>query len=269
MMPSPDTGTDCVAGSALSVTTIFAVTTPAAAGVKLTPKLQVPDAATCVPLQLSLLTVKSPFDEATLITLKGTRFGLVKTTVFVALGTCTAWRPKLRRVGLKVGFTRMPVPERFKVCGLLEAASVIVSVPVRVPVWLGVKTTLTTQFPLGARLAPLHPSLETEKSPAEAMTLSICSEELFGLVSVTFLGAEVVSTSWLGNKSETGLMVNLAAAYAVAVPRPRIRVTVVIAIVTNRAERKSTEAWFNRFSDRFMVFPSEVCDSGCFSSPLR
>ena len=70
MMPSPDTGTDCVAGSALSVTTIFAVTTPAAAGVKVTPKLQVPDAATCVPLHVSALTAKSPFDDATLVTLQ-------------------------------------------------------------------------------------------------------------------------------------------------------------------------------------------------------
>ena len=96
MMPSPDTGTDCVAGSALSVTTILAVTVPAAAGVKVTPKLQVPDAATCVPLEVSLLTVKSALDETTLVTLRGTRFGLVKTTVFVALGTWTAWRPKLR-----------------------------------------------------------------------------------------------------------------------------------------------------------------------------
>lgn len=258
MMPSPDTGTDCVAGSALSVTTIFAVTTPAAAGVKVTPKLQVPDAATCVPLQVSALTVKSPFDEATLVTLRATRFGLVKTTVFVALGTCTAWRPKLRRVGLKVGFTRIPVPERFTVCGLLAAASLIVSVPVRVPVWLGVKTTLTTQFAEGASSMPLHPSLEREKSPADGVTLLIWSAKLFGLVRVTFFAAEVVSTSWLGNKSESGLMVNRAAAYAVAVPRPRIRATVVIAIVTNRAKPGSIEAWLIRFSPRFMAFPSDV-----------
>lgn len=195
MMPSPETGTDCVAGSALSVTTIFAVTTPAAAGVKVTPKLQVPDGATCVPLHMSAVTLKSAFEEATLITLKGTRFGLVRTTVFVELGTCTSWRPKLRRVGLKVGFTRMPVPERLTVCGLLDAPSVRVNVPVRVPVWLGVKTVLTTQLADGASIAPLHPSLEIEKSPADAVTLSICSAEAFGLVRVTFFAAEVVSTS--------------------------------------------------------------------------
>src|SRR3984957_8017200 len=195
MMPSPDTGTDCVAGSALSVTTIFAVTTPAAAGVKVTPKLQVPDGATCVPLHVSALTVKSPFDEPTLVTLRETRFGLVKTTVFVPLGTCTAWRPKLRRVGSKVGFTRIPVPERLTVCGLLAAASLIVSVPVREPVWLGVKITLTTQFAEGASSTPLHPSLEREKSPADGVTLLICNAKVFGLVRVTFLAAEDVSTS--------------------------------------------------------------------------
>jgi hypothetical protein len=87
------------------------------------------------------------------------------------------------------------VPERFTVCGLLAAASVNVRVPVRVPIWLGLKTALTTQCAPGASRTPLHPSLEIEKSPAEAMTLSICSAKVFGLEAVTFLGAEVVSTS--------------------------------------------------------------------------
>ena len=91
----------------------------------------------------------------------------------------------------------MPLPERLTVCGLLEAASVNVRVPVRVPVWLGVNTTPTTHFPLGARLVPLHPSLERLKSP-DGATLSTCIEELFGLVRVTFLAAEVVSDFLLG-----------------------------------------------------------------------
>jgi hypothetical protein len=89
MMPLPETGTDCVGMSALSVTTIFAVTTPVAVGVKVTPKLQVPLAATWVPLQVSALTVKTLAVDTTLLTLRGTRLGLVRTTVFVALGICS------------------------------------------------------------------------------------------------------------------------------------------------------------------------------------
>jgi len=96
MKPEPETGTVCVGIYALSVTVIFPVLLPVCAGVNITEKLQVPPAGTWVPLQVSLLTVNSPLDEMTLVTLRGTRFGLVKTTVFVALGTCTGSRPKLR-----------------------------------------------------------------------------------------------------------------------------------------------------------------------------
>ncbi len=137
---------------------------------KITPKVQVPLAGTCVPLQVSLVTVKSP-EGTTLVTLSATLLGLVKVSVFGALAISTGCCRKAKPVGEKVGFTRMPLPERLTFCGLLEAASMNVSVPVRVPVWLGVNVTLTTQFALGARLVPLHPSLETLKSP-DGATLS-------------------------------------------------------------------------------------------------
>ena len=108
---------------------------------------------------------------------------------------------------MNVGLIRIPVPERLTVCGLLAAPSLMVSVPVRVPIWLGVKMTPTTHFAEGASKTPLHPSLEREKSPADGVTLLICSAKAFGLVMVTFFAAEVVSTSCLGNVSVSGLMV--------------------------------------------------------------
>ena len=87
MMPVPETGTDWVVDTALSVTTIFAVTAPVAVGVNLTPKLQVPPlGATIVPLQVSLVTVNRLLVDATLLTLSAILFGLVRTTVFSALG---------------------------------------------------------------------------------------------------------------------------------------------------------------------------------------
>src|SRR5258705_9775080 len=106
----------------------------------------------------------------------------------------------------------MPVPERFTVCGLLDAFLLIVSVLVRVPVWLGVKMTPMTHFADGASDIPLHPSLEREKSPADGVTLLISSGVAFGLVMVTFLAAEVVSTSCLANVSVSGLMLILVVA---------------------------------------------------------
>lgn len=149
---------------------------------------------------------------------------------------------------MKVGFTRMPVPVRFTVCGLLAAASVIVRVPVRVPVWLGVNVTLTTQFALGARRTPLHPSLDMAKSPADGVTVSICSEVLFGLVMVTFFGAEVVSTSCLGKVSMSGVMViRVTAVYAGALPMLVISAMAVIAIAAKRDELRLRKVPLDRF----------------------
>jgi hypothetical protein len=87
----------------------------------------------------------------------------------------------------------MPVPDSGTVCGLFEAPSLIVRLPVRLPVWVGVNFTPITQDALGARLVPLHPSLEMLKSP-DAAALFIGTEKLFGLVIVTFLAAEDVPT---------------------------------------------------------------------------
>ena len=145
--------------------------------------------------------------------------------VFEALGTSTGWYPKLKKVGEKVGLIRMPLPVRFTCCGLLVAASVNVRVPVRVPVWLGVNVTLTTQLPpLAARLVPLHPSLEMLKSP-EIEVLDTMTEELLGLLKVTFLAADVVSTSCCVNESVVGLTVNFGVGVAVGVA---VRVAVAV-----------------------------------------
>jgi hypothetical protein len=226
MKPSPDTLIVCVGVSASSVTTILPVLVPVSDGVKITPKVQVPFAATCVPLHMSSTVVKSP-EGTTLVTLREILLGLDKVIVWAALGTSTGCWPKLRCVGEKVGFTRKPVPERLTLCGLLEAASEIVNDPVRVPVAPGVNTTATTQSPLGARSVPLHPSLDRLKSP-EGTTLLICSEEVFGLVRVTSLAAEVVPTSCFAKVSEVGSMVKLVpVACAVA---PPIAATIKIAV---------------------------------------
>ncbi|MGB3552180.1 MAG: hypothetical protein WA993_15940 [Candidatus Binatus sp.] len=95
MMPTPVNVIVCVGVSESSVTTILPVLVPVVEGVKITPKLQVPLGPTCVPLQVSAVVVKSP-EGATLVTLSGTRLGLVKVMVFAALGRSTGWSPKLR-----------------------------------------------------------------------------------------------------------------------------------------------------------------------------
>lgn len=48
----------------------------------------------------------------------------------------------------------VPVPPSVTVCGLLEALSVIVNEPLRVPLAVGVNVTFTVQLELAATLAP-------------------------------------------------------------------------------------------------------------------
>ena len=81
---------------------------------------------------------------------------LVRVMVCAELATPTVWLPKLRLVGAKVtpGTAATPVPVRFTTCGLPGALSVIVIVPVCVPVAVGVNVTLMVQFPLIATEAP-------------------------------------------------------------------------------------------------------------------
>jgi hypothetical protein len=99
----------------------------------MTPKVQVPPAATSVPLQLSAVRVKGA-DVVRLLTLSETRLGLLNVVVSATVATSSGCSPKLRCVGEKVGRIRIPLPVRFTVWGLLWAPSVMVRVPVRVPV---------------------------------------------------------------------------------------------------------------------------------------
>jgi hypothetical protein len=98
MMPTPDRLIVCVGVTASSVTTTFPVLLPIWDGVKITPKVQVPFAATCVPLQVSLTVVKSP-EGTTLVTLSETLLGFVNVIVSAALGTSTGCWPKAKCVG--------------------------------------------------------------------------------------------------------------------------------------------------------------------------
>src|SRR5271167_4129837 len=82
------------------------------------------------------------------------------------------------------GFGYLPVPVRLAVCGLPMALSLTCNVPVLVPVWVGVNTTLMVQVDFPAKLVP-HVFAETLKSPVVEITI---------LVSATFCLLESVNT---------------------------------------------------------------------------
>jgi hypothetical protein len=68
----------------------------------------------------------------------------------------TFWEANVRLEGetVNAGVLFAPVPESDTFCGLFEAESVKVKVPVRVPAAVGVKITLTVQLEPAARLVP-------------------------------------------------------------------------------------------------------------------
>jgi len=85
----------------------------------------------------------------------------------------------------------VPVPVRETLCGLFEALSVTVSVPVREPLAVDVKVTLTVQLEFAATLAPQL--LVCAKSPLACMLVTEM-EAPPGLDSVTGCEALVVPT---------------------------------------------------------------------------
>jgi hypothetical protein len=107
---------------------------------------------------------------------------LVTVTVFAALVAVTATLPNTSVAGVTVTGTT-PLPASDTVCGLLFALSVIVRVPVRLPVAVGVNVTLTVQFAPAATEVP-HVFV-CAKSPETAIddTLSAVPR-LFVTVSV-------------------------------------------------------------------------------------
>ena len=98
---------------------------------------------------------------------------------------------KLLGVTVNCGVLEAPVPVSDTFCGLLEAESVRVSVPVRVPPAVGVKVTLTVQLAPAARLLPQL--LLCEKSPLVVMELNVTAPAV-SLVAVTVLAALLLPT---------------------------------------------------------------------------
>ena len=103
------------------------------------------------------------------------------------------------------GARPMPVPERLTVCGLPAALSVMVIVPVRLPVALGVKFTVIVQLDPAATLDP-H-ALVCVKSPAFApvtVILVMVRAALPVLPRVTDWAALVVLIAWFPKLSDPG-----------------------------------------------------------------
>ena len=154
-VPVPVRPTVCGLPEALSVIVTEAVRVPGAVGAKVTLRVQLAPVATEVPQVLTWL--KSPVFAPVKATLLMLRAAL---PVFVSVTGCTplvvprVWLSKIRLVTVRLTAGPLPVPVRFKLCGLRAALSVIVNTALRVPGAEGVNVTLIAQLAPAATELP-------------------------------------------------------------------------------------------------------------------
>jgi hypothetical protein len=128
---------------------------------------------------------------------------MVTTPVFLSVtGLLELWVPmavvlNVKVPGVAVAVGTAPVPDRDAVwTGPLWESSLMVKVPVRVPVAVGVKTTVTRQLPPAATEDPQL--FDCEKSPVTEMELMF-SDMVPPLLMVTVDPAELVPTLVVAN----------------------------------------------------------------------
>ena len=121
------------------------VPVPARVGVKVTETVQVPPAAMEDPQVV--VSAKSPA-VPTLVTVIAAALALLTVTVWLELLPPSVTAPKFNALADSVTGA-LPVPPRLTFCGLFDAVSVNVRVPLAAPAAVGVNVTPTAQ------LAPL------------------------------------------------------------------------------------------------------------------
>jgi hypothetical protein len=189
LAPVPVRPTTCGLPAALSVIVIVPVCVPVAVGVKVTLIEQFAPAASDAPQ----VVVSAYWALGTmLVMLRDAVPELVSVTDCAALVVFNAWPAKVRLVGdndTAGAFGAAPVPVRLTVWGLPAALSVMVMVPVCVPLAVGVNLTLIEQFAPAASDAP---QVVVSEYCALATILLIERDALPELVSVMDWAALVV-----------------------------------------------------------------------------
>src|SRR3954454_3406869 len=117
-----------------------------------------------------------------------------------------------------VGWVPVPVPVTDAVCGLFGALSVMISEPLRVPVFVGWKLIDMSQLVPGASVRPEQPSLTAVKSSGLAPLTCALLMNRFALpvlATVIDCAALVAPTSSEGKLSDDGVNVTAGAGVGV------------------------------------------------------
>src|SRR5256884_521796 len=180
--PAPVRLTVCGVPEVSSVARRLPVRVPDAVGENVPLMAQFPPTATELP-QLSV-SAKSPLVEIVVIA-KAAEPVFVSVTVCAALVVPTVWLAKVSEAGerLAVVVDAVPVPVRPAVCGLSEALSVTLKLPVRVPDAVGENVTLMAQFPPTAKEPP-QLLISAEPTPEPMLLMPSVSLPLLDSVPV-------------------------------------------------------------------------------------
>ena len=221
--PAPVRLTDCGLPEALSVMLKVPVRIPEAVGVNVTLMVQLAPATTELPQVL--VCAKSPlFVPVTtmLVRLSEALPVFESVTVCAVLVVPTVWLVKVSEEAERLttgAEAAAPVPVRLTDCGLPEALSVMLKVPVRIPEAVGVNVTLMVQLAPAATELP-QVSVSAKSPLAEILVIVKVAEPV--LLSVTVCAALVVPTVWLAKVIEVA---ERLAVVVGAVPVP-VRLTV-------------------------------------------
>jgi hypothetical protein len=155
LTPVPARLTVCGLPEALSVIVSIPAYPAAPLGLNVTLIVQLPPALSTLP-QL-LLSAKLVILLLTELIVSVAPPVFVNVTVCAALVVPTVWLLNVSDAGvtIAVGVAGLaPVPVRLTICGLPEALSATLTLPVLVPAAVGVKVTLIVQFPPAANKLP-------------------------------------------------------------------------------------------------------------------
>lgn len=188
-----------------------------AEGVNVTLIVQDDPAATADAVQL-LVWEKSPV-AMTLLTTNGAVPVLLSMIEVGELLDPTSTPVKLRPTGKSVATGATPTPLIGALCGLPAALSLILTVDDRLPVFVGLKTTLMAQLELvGTLLGQLFVSEKSPELAVEIVIEVIDNDALPVLVSVIICGVLPMPTCWLPKLRLEGDKLTVGCAYANAAP---------------------------------------------------
>jgi hypothetical protein len=181
------------------------VRVPVAVGVNVTITEQLAGDGPNVPVQVPAVSAKSPVVSNEIGVDPVPVFFIVM--VLAALVVPTACLANVSLVGVAVTTTvgALPVPVRLTICGEFVAPSVMESVPVRVPVVVGLNVTDIVQLALLPASTVPHgvvPPATAEKFPLAANESDVLAVPVF--FSVTTFAALVVPTVCAENVSVVG-----------------------------------------------------------------